>query len=94
MTAPTQYIIGTQIQLNSTFQDAFGNLVDPSTVTATILTPDGVETDISGSVIRQSQGVYAADFTPVQRGLHQFRFAGSGAVIAANEGNFIAQTDF
>jgi hypothetical protein len=90
--ALAQYTVGTTIQITATFTDDDGVKVDPTEVTAELRTPAGVLEDLT--VVRDSTGEYHADYTPALNGLHQYRFIGTGAVAAANEGSFMAQTTF
>lgn len=92
MAALAQYTVGTAIQINATFTDDEGDKVDPTEVQAEMRAPDG--TVVNLDVVRDAVGEYHADYTPLFNGLHQYRFFGTGAVEAASEGSFMAQTTF
>jgi hypothetical protein len=51
-------------------------LVDPTTVTCTIILPDGSTTP--ATVIRKSQGLYQFSYTPTVTGMHRFNWQGVG----------------
>jgi hypothetical protein len=84
--------IGDLVRLTVTFADLNGNLLDPTAVTLSIKEPSGVVTSFQygrdAFVVRESAGKYYMDFAPSMEGLHTFRFAGSGAVTAAEEKMF------
>ncbi len=87
-----QYLVGTRVLLAGLFTDANGNAIDPTTVAAKIRTPDGVVSDLT--VQRDGVGAYSVPFTTAAVGLHQYRFVGTGAAAAANEGAFLANSVF
>lgn len=74
------YVVGSPVHLTASFTDASGALVDPTAVTVTITKPDGTTTSPTAS--RLSLGDYYYDYTPTMAGIHQFYFAGTGAVVA------------
>ncbi len=82
------YPIGTQITLQGTFKDIAGNLIDPTTVTCVVRTPDREE--VSPSVTHASLGVYTANFTPSIIGGHSYKFQGTGNCQVAAFNNFQA----
>lgn len=75
-------VIGSPVHLTASFYDSSTPpvLVDPTAVTVTITLPDG--TSISPSATKDSTGLYHYDYTPTLTGIHQFYFAGTGAVVA------------
>lgn len=87
-----QYTVGTNIVLTATFRDATGALADPTAVTATIMLPNGTKAIVAAT--KTAVGIYTANYTPTVNGLHGYRFEGAGAVVAAAEGAFLAQTTF
>lgn len=89
-----QYIVGTLVEIDATFTDQFGTLMDPTDVTAQVRLPDGTVVVLTNQVSHVGLGVYKVAYTPEINGLYAYRFAGDGAVIAANEGEFMAQTTF
>ena len=84
-----QYTNNTLIQLNITITNAAGNPVDPTTLDLKVMTPDGVVTDYAGSIVRTSVGIYYAQLLPVQIGLHQYEWIGTGAAQVATIGQFL-----
>jgi hypothetical protein len=77
------YVVGAPAHLTATFTDSTGTLVDPTAVTVAITKPDG--TAAAGSpftAVRDSLGKYHYDYTTTVAGIHQYYFAGTGAVIA------------
>jgi hypothetical protein len=74
------YVVGSPVHLTTTFTDATNAPVDPTAVTVAITLPDG--TTGGGSATRDSTGKYHYDYTPTLSGIHQFYFAGTGAVVA------------
>jgi hypothetical protein len=46
------------------------------------------------NIVRDSVGVFHADITVVEPGLHYFRWEGTGAVVAVAEGTFSAESFF
>lgn len=84
-----QYIAGTLIQINLAVTTSTGTPISPTTVTFKIQTPDGVVTDYSGTVVDVSAGVYYAQFNPVQVGLHQYEWIGTGAAQISSVAQFL-----
>jgi hypothetical protein len=86
------YDIGDLIRLAGTFTDLNGNASDPTTITLSIKKPNGDVVNlvygVDVSVVKQSTGIYYMDFAPAMEGLHYYRFAGTGAVTAAEEMSF------
>lgn len=82
---------------NDAFKNAAGVLTDPTTVT--LLWRRHGETDTTwtvtaGQIVKDSVGVYHADIPVTEPGLHYFRWVGTGAVVAAAEGTFSAESYF
>lgn len=86
------YDIGDLIRLTGSFSDLAGTATDPTGITLSIRLPSGTITTLTygvdASVYRLSTGFYYSDFAPTMEGLHYYRFAGTGAVTAAEEQNF------
>jgi len=84
--------IGDLVRLSGTFADLNGNLLDPTAVILSIREPSGAVTSFQyghdAFVVRESVGKYYMDFAPNAEGLHFYRFAGTGAVTAAEEKSF------
>jgi len=86
------YLVGTRVLLAGQFTDSNGNALDPTTVVAKLRTPDGVVSTLT--VQRNGVGAFSVSYTPGAIGLHQYRFEGSGAAVAANESQFLANSVF
>lgn len=83
------YDIGDQVRLTATFKNRSGSPADPTTVTFTYQKPGGPVISDSGAVVKDSTGVYHYDLTLDNvPGKWRYRFAGTGALIAAEEGEF------
>lgn len=86
------YHVGQQIRLKATF-DVDGALTNPDTITFKLRVPAGtITTYVYGTdaqLKREAQGIYYVDYAPTNEGAHTFRFAGTGACIAANEQQFL-----
>ena len=83
------YDVGNLVVLTVNFQDANNNYVDPTVVSLSVKTPDGI---ITNSLVptRVSTGVYSYNYTLVQAGIHYYRYTGTGAVTAAADGSFFS----
>lgn len=55
---------------------------------------DAAHVDLVGSVFTHAYVSGGTWVKPIPNGLHQYRFAGTGAVVAAVEGAFLVQTGF
>lgn len=83
------------------FKDAAGVLADPTTVTLKWRVAGGATTTWTRpaagpdtEIVKDSVGVFHADITTVAPGLHYFRWEGTGAIVAAEEGTFDVRTYF
>ena len=94
---------GDIVRLTTTpgFTNVAGALTDPTTVTLRWRVAGGTETTYTWTaavpgtnIVKDSVGVFHADITVVAPGLHYFRWAGTGAVVAAEEGTFSAGSYF
>lgn len=84
--------IGDGIRLTATFSDLSGIVTDPSVVTFKMLDPLGDLT--TPAVHNVTVGVYYADFLAATKGTHSFRWEATGAVTAAEEGQFTVRASF
>lgn len=87
-----RYVVGDMVRLQVAFANENGTPTNPTTVTLDMIPPDQVAASIA--VAQSSTGVWFADFIVEQNGLHQFRFAGVGAIDAAAEAYFMGQSRF
>ena len=85
MTA-VKYDIGDELRLSVSFTDITGVAADPTAVTCTVRAPDGTETVLNNT--KSTTGSYYADVGPTQSGTYFFRWAGTGALVVAEEGQF------
>jgi hypothetical protein len=81
------YDIGDGIKLTAHFTNDAGADANPTTVTCTVLLPDDSldEATVTGP---SPTGYYQAIITAEQNGKHFYRWAGTGAIVAAQEGRF------
>lgn len=81
--------IGDMQSLKIAFTDEAGNAADPTGVTFKMREPDGVETTYiygaDAELVKESVGNYQVGWTFNKSGRHIFRFAGAGAVAAAEQ---------
>jgi VCBS repeat-containing protein len=87
------YVRGQAVRLTGTFRDITGTLANPTTVTLTVARPDGTN-PATAPLTSVSTGVYAFDLTLDAEGTWAYRWAGTGAVVAATEGAMYVRTDF
>lgn len=81
----------------SGFKNGAGVLTDPTVVTLRWRRHGEAETVwlvAAGQVVKDSTGVYHADIPVTEPGLHYYRWEGTGAVAAAAEGTFSAESNF
>ena len=83
------------------FKNAAGALTDPTVVNLKWRVAGGSTTTWTRpaagpdtQIVKDSTGVYHADIAVVAAGLHYFRWEGTGAVVAAEEGTFSAESYF
>lgn len=78
------YVVGDLVRVSCVFTTQGGAFIDPSTVTVTILYPDGTTT--TPSVTRDSVGNYHSDVSATQSGRWRYRWAATGTGQSAVEG--------
>lgn len=83
------YDVGDGIYIVATFRDLTGTAADPTSVTFRLKDPTGTVT--TPSVLTGSTGVYAAEFTVTRHGTWAYRWEGTGAVQAAEEGKILVR---
>lgn len=88
---------GTQILLHATYRSLqSGAMVDPTTVTLTLLPPDGesvTKTLADGDITRSSRGVFEFVYTPPADGHYDFRWETTSPA-SAREGFFEVESYF
>lgn len=77
---------GTTVQVKGTFVDHDGQATDPSAAQLEVQDPNGVIT--TPTLSNPSTGVYTGLQAVAVPGLWRFRWEGSGALVAADEGYF------
>jgi hypothetical protein len=93
--ALNRYTVGALIQVQGQYQDAAGNLVDPTDARVDVLDPTGTTTTYaysggSGDVQRASTGVYTYAYSATLGGRVQWRFwSPPGAGQTADKGQFL-----
>lgn len=85
------YILGEVVRVSVAYTIA-GVATDPTTATVKVLNPLGALT--TATPTKDSTGNYHYDFATTIEGLHYYRFEGTGACVAAGEGQFLTQTNF
>lgn len=86
----TTYTLGSQIRISGSFRTAAGVATDPTVVTLHLQRPDGSEAaytyGVDGLVGKSATGEYYALVALDKSGAWAWRWAGTGALIAAAEG--------
>lgn len=84
------YVLGNLSQVSVAFTDDANVPADPTTVICIIVEPDGTKTTYTygtgDEVVRDGVGEYHLDLLIDAAGSWPYRWAGTGAVIAADEG--------
>lgn len=85
-----EFVIGEVVRISVVFTDVEGTPTDPTDATLSVKTPDGEVEDITDSIFNDTTavGAFYADYPITQAGDHYWRWEGSGALVAANEGLF------
>lgn len=86
---------GDTVRLTAAFNNAAGAPADPTTITLTLSVNGAVSTLTYGAsaIVKDSTGVYHYDYlVPTALNMYEilYRWAGTGAVTAAQEGMFYA----
>lgn len=72
--------VGQQYETTASITDRNGAFTPPSAIHLNVTLPDGSVVNIDGSIVNDSTGVYHADYTMVQEGLHIFVWTTTGPV--------------
>lgn len=84
----------TLVRLWGTFTNLGGTLTDAGSVTLTVAPPGAPGTAYtltSGSVLRDSAGVYYRDYLVTTGGYYTYRWQGSGTVTTADAGRIFVR---
>ena len=92
----SSYDIGDQRRLTVTFTDINDVDADPTAIHFIMNEPDGVQTshaygDSPAVLIKSAVGIYYVDWLITKQGRHHYKFTGTGAVVAAESGEFYAR---
>ena len=96
------YHVGDNVRIWGTFKAASWSvtagvpsaayaLADPTTVTLTVRTPSGVSTSYTyalSEVTRHGLGVFYKELALAESGTYRYKWASTGAVVAATDGAF------
>lgn len=84
------YPLGNTVPLSVVFRDVTTLVpVDPTKVLLRVGDPSGVEVDyVAGDIVRKDIGVYEVAIMPRLPGIWGYRWEGTGAIVAADEGQF------
>ncbi len=94
MLSPELKYVGTTITFNNEFTDSDGFYIDPESVSLSVLSPEGTETNYlyPTTIVRDGTGLYHADMAPDRGGVWYYRWqVSSGTAVLAMEGDFIVQ---
>jgi hypothetical protein len=94
--APGKHYPNATVLLKVSFKDEDGVLTNPTTVTLTLITPYGDETDYvydtDSEVTRPSTGKYRAEVVPDMSGRWRYAWTTTGTnLVTAIEGDFLVQ---
>jgi uncharacterized protein YfaS (alpha-2-macroglobulin family) len=81
--------VGDQVTLFADFKNVAGAAADPTAVVVTVRSPSGVTT--TPAVTHPALGRYEANLSIDQHGTWHYRFAGTGALVAVEEGSFVVR---
>ncbi len=86
------YDVGDKVRLTATFTNAAGTATDPTTVTCIVQLRPGLYrstyTYAGATITKSGTGVYYVDVTVDREGIWDYRWVGTGTVVAADEGSF------
>lgn len=83
---PNQYEIDNQVTVSALFKVS-GTPTDPTAVTLTVKKPDGTKTTYNypADITKTGTGAYKKDITIDQVGNWNYKWKGTGTVVAASE---------
>lgn len=86
---------GDRVRISCAFTDLSGAPADPTGITFKFKTPAGTTTSyvygVDGALIKLATGSYYVDLTLNVEGIWFYRFEGTGALVAADEGHLLAK---
>jgi hypothetical protein len=87
------YDVGDRVRLTVTFTNTAGTVTDPTTVTCQVklryvIGATATTYTYPATITKDSTGVFHVDVTPTNEGIWDYRWVGTGTVIAAVEGAF------
>jgi hypothetical protein len=93
------YDKGDRVRLTALIKNLSGTLIDPTTITLSVFPPDRTEVNytygVGLTIVKDAVGTYHADIDLPQSGTWSFVWAGTGAVVAAEQHNiFVRKRSF
>lgn len=92
------YDIGDRVRVTAEFRSLTGTLTDPTTIVFKLRSPRGTVTQLEYGVdtalVRESVGRYYSDVDLNLPGTWCYRWAGTGAVQAAEEGTIVVEKSY
>lgn len=92
------YDVGDKIRLTETFTNLAGVVTDPTAVTFKMKLPNGTATTYvygtDAQLVKLGTGIYYVDWTFTMADSHRYRFAGTGTVVASDEGTILVRRSF
>lgn len=84
------YDINDQPRITNTFTNLAGDATDPTAVTCNVKSPSGTTTvytyGTDANLTKLETGVYALDLPLTESGCYKWKFNGTGALIASDQG--------
>lgn len=91
----SNYIVGTEILLSVAFLNNSGTAIDPTAITLQVKKEGSTATSyvygVDATLYKGGTGVYYKAYTPATSGVYYYKWAGTGALVAASEGSFFIQ---
>lgn len=85
------YQVGDQVRVSVAFTNTAGTAADPTTITLLVKQRQravATYTFAAGQVTKTATGAYYRDVDVTEEGIWDYRWVGTGAVVAAAEGSF------
>lgn len=84
--------IGQTVELSAAFTNLAGTPTDPTAVTLAIRDPTGALVTPAPTPTHGATGAYTYNLSVTMAGVWRYRFAGTGAVVAAEEAKVFARS--